>query len=167
MAERAKQDQDVVAVILEDHRTMEDLFRRMRSVEEDRAGALAEFSALLIAHGEAEESEVYGALKRFKDVDDEEVEHGAEEHAEGNEALLALLEVSEVGSEEWDARLEDLVKAVNHHLDEEERTILNGARESVPDKRRAELAEAFLRERERQLAADCGSIENVRAVVRG
>ncbi|MFI6001976.1 hemerythrin domain-containing protein [Streptomyces sp. NPDC051366] len=167
MAVDKQENQDVVAVILKDHRTMEDLFRRMRSVEEDRAGALAKFSALLIAHGEAEESEVYGALKRFKDVDNEEVEHGTEEHAEGNEALLALLEVSEVGSDEWDARLEDLVKAVSHHLDEEERTILNGARENVPDERRAELGAAFLRERQRQLEADCGSIGNVRAVVRG
>ncbi|MEU9007582.1 hemerythrin domain-containing protein [Streptomyces sp. NPDC048551] len=167
MAADKQQDQDVVALILEDHRTMEELFRRMRSVEADRAGALAKFSALLIAHGEAEESEVYGALKRFKDVDDDEVEHGTEEHAEGNGALLALLEVSEVGSDEWDERLEELVKAVTHHLDEEERTILNGAREAVPDERRAELGAAFLRERERQLAADCGSVENVRAVVRG
>ncbi|MGW6691107.1 hemerythrin domain-containing protein [Streptomyces sp. NPDC054961] len=162
-----QENQDIVAVILKDHRTMEELFRQMRSVEADRAGALAKFSALLVAHGEAEESEVYGALKRFKDVDNEEVEHGAEEHAEGNEALLALLEVSEVGSDAWDSRLEDLVKAVSHHLDEEERTILNGARENVPDERRAELAVAFLRERERHLAADCGSIDNVRAVVRG
>ncbi|MEU6892431.1 hemerythrin domain-containing protein [Streptomyces sp. NPDC046557] len=160
-------EQDVVAVILEDHRRMEDLFRRMRSVEADRAAALREFSALLIAHGEAEEAEVYGALKRFKGVDDEEVDHGSEEHAEGNEALLALLEVSEVGSDEWDERLEELAKAVSHHIDEEERTILNGARESVPDERRAELGEAFLRARERHLAADCGSVENVRAVVSG
>ncbi|MEU9414561.1 hemerythrin domain-containing protein [Streptomyces sp. NPDC048272] len=159
-------DHDVVAVILKDHRTMEDLFRRMRSVEADRAQALKKFSALLIAHAEAEEAEVYGALKRFKNVDDEEVEHGAEEHTEGNEALLALLEVAEVGSEEWDERLEDLSKAVSHHIDEEERTILNGARENVPDERRAELGVAFLREREKHLAADCGSIENVRAVVR-
>lgn len=159
------QEQDVVAVILKDHRTMEDLFRRMRSVEADRAGALEKFSALLIAHGEAEEAEVYGALKRFRDIDNKEVEHGEKEHAEGNEALLALLEVDEVGSEEWDGRLEDLVKAVTHHLDEEERTILNGARENVPDERRAELGAAFLRERERQLASGCGSIENVRGIV--
>ncbi len=167
MSADKQQDQDVVAMILKDHRTMEDLFRRMRSVESDRAAALAEFSALLIAHGEAEESEVYGALKRFKDVDNEEVEHGTEEHDEGNRALLALLEVSEVGSDAWDSRLEELVKAVSHHLDEEERTILNGARENVPDERRAELGAAFLKERERHLSADCGSVENVRSLVRG
>ncbi|PVC76445.1 hemerythrin domain-containing protein [Streptomyces sp. CS081A] len=162
----SKENEDVVAAILEDHRTMEDLFRRMRSVEADRAAALKEFSALLIAHGEAEEAEVYGALKRFKNVDDEEVDHGTEEHQEGNEALLALLEVDEVGSEEWDERLEKLVEAVTHHLDEEERTILSDARENVPDERRAELGAAFLKERARQLASDCGRVENVREVVR-
>ncbi|WP_225802521.1 hemerythrin domain-containing protein [Streptomyces sp. NK15101] len=161
------QEQDVVEVILKDHRTMEELFRQMRSVEADRAGALKKFSALLIAHAEAEEAEVYGALKRFKNVDDEEVEHGAEEHEEGNRALLALLEVEDVGSEDWDSKLEDLVEAVSHHVDEEERTILNGARENVPDERRAELGAAFLKERRRQLESDCGSIENVRAVVGG
>ncbi|OQQ13171.1 cation-binding protein [Streptomyces sp. M41(2017)] len=160
-------EHDVVEMILKDHRRMEDLLRRMRSVEADRAKALEQFSALLIAHGEAEESQVYGALKRFKDVDDEEVEHGAEEHHEGNAALLALLEVSEVGSDTWDTRLEALAQAVSHHLDEEERTILNGARESVPDERRAELGAAFLQEREKQLAADCGSVDSVRAIVKG
>ncbi|MFG2867072.1 hemerythrin domain-containing protein [Streptomyces sp. NPDC048338] len=162
-----RKDQDVVAVILEDHRAMEELFRRMRNVEADRAKALEEFSALLIAHGEAEEAEVYGALKRFKGVDDDEVEHGAEEHADGNKALLALLEVDDVGSEKWDERLEDLVEAVSHHVDEEERTILNGARENVPDTRRAELGAAFLAEREKQLASGCGSVQHVRAVVHG
>ncbi|MFE7096545.1 hemerythrin domain-containing protein [Streptomyces erythrochromogenes] len=164
MADEGK-DQDVVAVILKDHRTMEELFRRMRSVEADREAAREKFAALLIAHGEAEENKVYGALKRFRDIDDDEVEHGEEEHAEGNEALLKLLEVDDVGSEEWDERLEDLVKAVTHHLDEEERTILNGARENVPDERRAELGAAFLEERAKQLSSDCGSIENVRKIV--
>ncbi|WP_338498380.1 hemerythrin domain-containing protein [Streptomyces sp. SJL17-4] len=165
MSDGSKEDQDVVAVILRDHRTMEDLFRRMRSVESDRAAALKELSALLVAHGEAEEAEVYGALKRFRDIDNEEVEHGTEEHAEGNEALLRLLEVEDVGSDEWDSRLEDLVQAVSHHIDEEERTILNGARENVPDERRAELGAAFQEERARQLASGCGDIENVREIV--
>lgn len=167
MSTDSKVDQDVVAVILKDHRTMEDLFRRMRSIEADRAAALKEFSALLIAHGEAEEAEVYGALKRFRGVDNEEVEHGTEEHTEGNKALLALLEVEDVGSDAWDERLEELVKAVSHHLDEEERTILNGARENVPDERRAELAAAFQKERAKLLASDCGSPENVRKIIDG
>ncbi|MGW0613663.1 hemerythrin domain-containing protein [Streptomyces sp. NPDC002788] len=157
--------QDIVELILQDHRRMEDLFRQMRSVEADREGALREFADLLIAHALAEEAKVYPALKRYKNIDDEEVEHGEHEHDEGNEALLELLEVEEVGSDEWDEKLEGLVEAVTHHADEEERTILNGARENVTMERREELGLAFWQERERQLKAGCGSVDNVRKIV--
>ncbi|MGW0551564.1 hemerythrin domain-containing protein [Streptomyces sp. Wb2n-11] len=156
---------DVVELILKDHRRMEDLFHAMRSVEADRAAALSEFADLLIAHGEAEEAEVYPALRRYKKVDDEEVEHGEEEHTEGNKALAALLEVSEVGSDEWDEKLEELSQAISHHTDEEERTLLNHARELVKDERRAELGAAFVRERDRLIKENCGSLENVRKVI--
>lgn len=156
---------DVVEIILQDHRRMEELFRTLRNVEADRATALAEFADLLIAHGEAEEEKVYPDLARREPVDEEEVEHGVHEHQEGNEALLTLLEVTDTGSEEWNEKLEDLVSAVTHHLDEEERTLLNDAREHVPEERRAELGRAFTRARAEHLAAGCGRPENVRAVV--
>ncbi|MEV0126079.1 hemerythrin domain-containing protein [Streptomyces sp. NPDC050703] len=165
MANKAESG-DVVELILRDHRRMEDLFRLMRSVEADRAAALREFADLLIAHALAEEAEVYPALKRYRDIENDEVEHGVEEHEEGNEALLALLEVDEVGSDEWDEKLEKLVEAVTHHADEEERTILNGARENVAMERREELGAAFIRERAKQLEQNCGRVENVRSVVK-
>ncbi|MFF8833015.1 hemerythrin domain-containing protein [Streptomyces sp. NPDC015131] len=161
----APTDTDVVELILRDHRRMEDLFRTMRNAEADRAGALKEFAALLVAHATAEEREVYPALRRYKNVDDEDVEHGVHEHHEGNEALLALLEVADTGSDEWDEKLEDLVTAVNHHADEEERTLLNDARENVAPERRAELGEAFAAAREEQLEAGCGSVAHVRHLV--
>ncbi|MGW7069064.1 hemerythrin domain-containing protein [Streptomyces sp. NPDC054855] len=158
---------DVVELILDDHRRMEELFRAMRSVEAERAEALKKFADLLIAHALAEEAEVYPALRRYRDIDNEEVEHGVEEHEEGNEALLALLEVDDVGSDDWDEKLEKLVEAVTHHTDEEERTILNGARENVAMERREELGTAFTKERDKHLKAGCGSIDNVRRVVKG
>ncbi|MEV2251556.1 hemerythrin domain-containing protein [Streptomyces sp. NPDC050147] len=157
---------DVVELILDDHRRMEELFRDMRSVEADRAQALKKFADLLIAHALAEEAEVYPALRRYRDIDNDEVEHGVEEHEEGNEALLALLEVDDVGSDDWDEKLEKLVEAVTHHTDEEERTILNGARENVAMERREELGTAFTKERDKHLKADCGDIDNVRRVVK-
>ena len=75
LAEQGKQEQqdgteDVVELILRDHRAMEDLFREMRSVDADRAAALHRLADLLIAHAEAEEAEVYPALRRYKNVDD-------------------------------------------------------------------------------------------------
>lgn len=158
---------DVVELILDDHRRMEDLFRRMRSVEAQRADALREFADLLVAHALAEEHEVYPALKRFRDVDNDEVDHGKEEHDDGNKALLALLEVDDVGGDAWDEKLEQLVEAVTHHMDEEERTVLNGARENVPTERREELGAAFTKDRAKHLEANCGDIDNVRRIVKG
>ncbi|MFF9408053.1 hemerythrin domain-containing protein [Streptomyces anandii] len=153
---------DVVELILKDHRRMEDLFRTMRNAESDRAAALDEFAHLLIAHACAEEDEVYPALRRYKNVDGDDVDHSVHEHQEANEALLALLEVEDTGSEEWDEKLEELVAAVNHHADEEERTLLNDARENVADERRSQLGEAFREARAKYLQSGCGSIDNVR-----
>ncbi|MFE1910007.1 hemerythrin domain-containing protein [Streptomyces anandii] len=153
---------DVVELILRDHRRMEDLFRTMRNAESDRAAALEEFAHLLIAHASAEEDEVYPALRRYKNVDGEDVDHSVHEHQEANEALLALLEVEDTASEEWDEKLEELVTAVNHHADEEERTLLNDARENVADERRSQLGEAFREARAKYLESGCGSIDNVR-----
>ncbi|MER5838742.1 hemerythrin domain-containing protein [Streptomyces prasinus] len=158
---------DVVELILQDHRRMEDLFRTMRNVEADRASALAEFANLLIAHASAEEDEVYPALRRYKNVDGDDVDHGVHEHEEANEALLALLEVEDTASQDWEDKLEELVTAVNHHADEEERTLLNDARENVADDRRAQLGTAFREARARYLENDCGSVENVRELVAG
>jgi hemerythrin superfamily protein len=156
---------DVVELILQDHRRMEELFRTMRNVEADRATALEEFAHLLIAHASAEEDEVYPALRRYKNVEGEDVDHSVHEHHEANEALLALLEVEETASDQWEGKLEELVTAVNHHADEEERTLLNDARENVTDDRRRELGQKFQKARAQQLESGCGSVENVRKLV--
>ncbi|MEU5690276.1 hemerythrin domain-containing protein [Actinosynnema sp. NPDC020468] len=153
---------DVVELILADHRRFEELFRALRDRSSDRSAVLAELAELLVAHAEAEESEVYPALKRYREVDSDEVDHGAEEHAEGHQALLALLEVADTESDEWEAKLEELVEALNHHVDEEERTILNDTREQVAADRRAELGEKFLAVRQERIADDCGDLEYVR-----
>lgn len=162
---QGEETEDVVELILRDHRTMEDLFREMRSVDADRAAALRRLADLLIAHAEAEETEVYPALRRYRNVDEEDVEHSVEEHTEGNEALLALLEAGPPGGEDWDEKLEDLVQAVTHHLDEEERSLINDTRENVAESRRAELGRAFARARRDQLASLPGRVENVRRLV--
>lgn len=157
---------DVVDLILADHRRFEDLLREIRNVEADREQALAELSALLVAHAEAEEKEVYQTLRyKADDVTEEEVEHSSEEHDEGHEALLELLEVDDVDSDEFGEAVEKLTEALSHHMDEEERTILNPAREDVSDEVREQLGAAFAEERQRQIDNDCGSIANVRRLV--
>ncbi|WP_168582052.1 hemerythrin domain-containing protein [Gephyromycinifex aptenodytis] len=157
---------DIVDVIIDDHRTLESLLRDLRNSSLDRDAARKAFAALLIAHGEAEEEAVYPKFKRGTDqIGEHEAEHGTEEHAEGNQALLELLEAKGTDTQKYDDAAEKLSAYVYHHLVEEELTILNPAREELPEKARMEIGAAFLAARSRHLDADCGRIENVRTVV--
>lgn len=157
---------DVVDMILADHREFERLFRALRNREEDRWERLRELADLLVAHAMAEETEVYPSLRRQAPEEREEVEHSVEEHAEGHEALEALQAVRDVNSEEWEEALEALVEAVTHHLDEEERDVLNAAREKVPEETRLQLGEGFMRARMGWLQTGPGSPEKVHDIVR-
>jgi hemerythrin-like domain-containing protein len=156
---------DVVDLILADHRLFEDLLRALRDVTQDRAAIRASLADLLAAHAGAEERHVYPALERRRTVDDEEIEHGTHEHLEGNERMLDLLEVRDVTSEDFDEAVEELTKALAHHLDEEERTILNPARTDVDAGVKAELGRAFAAERNRQLEEGAGKPDNLRRLI--
>jgi hemerythrin superfamily protein len=156
---------DVVDLILDDHRRFETLLRDLRDSSQDRDAVRRAFAALHVAHAEAEEQYVYPKLKRRNAVDGDEADHGVEEHAEGNEALLAVLELAGTDTEAFDDAVEELARLVNHHLTEEELTILNPAREEVGPQDRADLGEQFATERNRQIDDDCGRLENVRRIV--
>ncbi len=158
-------DGDVVEIILADHRWFEEALRELRDVRSDRPAVLADLATVLIAHAEAEESKVYPSLRRKQAIDEHEVEHSEHEHAEGNEALLALMEVGDPSSEEFGDKTHELSEALSHHLDEEERDVLNPARTDVEDSVREKLGAEFGTERMRLIDADCGSLENVRQIV--
>src|SRR6476661_6583363 len=156
---------DVVELILADHRRFEALLRDLRDSSSDRDAVRQAFSTLHTAHAVAEEKHVYPRLRKARAVTAHEAEHGEEEHAEGHEALLAVLELKGTDTQAFDDAVEELAKLVNHHLTEEELTILNPAREEVGPQVRAELGALFVEERNGQIDADCGRIENVRRIV--
>ena len=154
---------DVVELILEDHRLFEHLLRELRNDQNDRGALLKQLSALLMAHGDAEESRVYPQLERKDAIEDDEAEHGEQEHREIYEALVPLLEATELYDEEFSHAIHELSETLLHHLDEEERDILNPAREDVSDQERAELGRSWLSERNRMLDEGVGTLEQVRA----
>ncbi|MEX1162716.1 MAG: hemerythrin domain-containing protein [Nitriliruptor sp.] len=156
---------DVVELILADHREFERLLRELRNREADRAGVRSDLADLLVAHAEAEEREVYPTLKRKAPEEAEDIEHGTEEHAEGHEALLALLRADADDDEAFEEALEELSEALTHHLDEEERDVLNAARENVSDEQRSTLGAAFLRVRGELLDGSPGDVRNVARLV--
>ena len=156
---------DVVELILADHRTFEELLRTLRDSSSDREAARRAFATLHVAHAEAEELKVYPTLRHKDAISEGEEDHGEEEHAQGHEALLHVLEAQELDGADFDDLVERLAEVVNHHLTEEELTILNPARDEVEADVLHRLGKDFVEERNRLIDEGCGDIENVRAIV--
>ncbi|HEX5089274.1 MAG TPA: hemerythrin domain-containing protein [Nocardioides sp.] len=156
---------DVIDLILDDHRRFEALLRDLRDSSQDRDAVRRALATLHTAHAIAEETHVYPKLERKDAISEDEAEHGEHEHAEGHVAMLAVLERKGTDTQAFDDAVEELARIVNHHLTEEELTILNPAREEVADQARAELGQRFAAERNRQIDAGCGTVDQLRELV--
>jgi hemerythrin superfamily protein len=156
---------DVIDLILDDHRRFEGLLRDLRDSTSDRHAVRRALAMLHTAHAVAEEKHVYPQLEQNDAIDEDEAEHGEHEHAEGHEAMLAVLELEDTDSQAFDDAVEELARVINHHLTEEELTILNPAREDVSDEVRSELGQTFADERNRQIDQGCGGIAQLRELV--
>lgn len=156
---------DIIDLISDDHRLFEELMRAMRDVTADRDAARSAFADLLIAHSEAEEEIVYPRLKSKKVIDGEEEEHGEAEHAATNEALLHLLRAKGTDTQKFEDALEAVAEVLNHHIGEEELSILNPAREDASEDLRQELGKTWSAQRNDLLEAGCGSEAKVAKLV--
>jgi len=147
---------DVVQLIMDDHREVERLFQALRTQKDDRPLLLPQLTSLLIAHSRAEESEVYPAA-RDEAGETDEVAHSQEEHAEAD-AMLEEIAALDPGTEAFEQKLEELIEAVTHHVEEEETKVLPGMRERLSAERRDELAQAFSEARTQHLGDRPGGI---------
>lgn len=156
---------DIVDLIIDDHRRMERLLRDLRDTTADRDGLRQAIAAVLVSHAEAEESIVYPKLRKRAAITGHDAEHGEEEHAEGHEALLAVLELKGTDTDAFDSAVQELSNAIAHHLAEEEVSILSPAREELGDRARRDLGEQWAAERNRLIDDNCGTLTNVRRLV--
>ena len=141
--------QDVVDLILNDHRQVEQLFAQLKSEPAARANLVPVLISLLTAHSRAEEAEVYPPAKS-EAGESEEVAHSQEEHLLADK-LLQKLQATDPTSSDFEDALDEVVKAVTHHVGEEESKVLPGLRERLDATRLAELGEAFLASRQEHL----------------
>jgi hemerythrin superfamily protein len=140
---------DVVELIKSDHREVERLFDLLQKEPATRGLNFPVVCALLIAHSRAEEAEVY-PIAKDEAGETEEVSHSQGEHAEA-EHLLEEMIAMDFESAKFDKALDELIKAVSHHVEEEESRVLPGMQQRLSAERRAELAEAFISARTEHL----------------
>ena len=81
--------EDVVDLILRDHRELERMFAQLKSDPDSRPSVVPLLTTLLTAHSRAEEAEVYPAVRKEAGHPDD-VEHSQEEHLLADRLLLEL-----------------------------------------------------------------------------
>ncbi len=140
--------QDAVTLILNDHREMETLLAQLQSGEGNRPELLAKVDAMLKAHAEAEEHQVYPALADIGAEDD--VRDGLEEHHEADDLLEQVRSLGP-DDEEFESTLQEFVAAIAAHMEVEESELLPMLKEHLSEERLQELGRAFAEARDTEL----------------
>jgi hemerythrin superfamily protein len=133
---------DAVTLIMNDHRVLERLFEKLKAGNGDQRALVAEVKARLVAHSEAEETQVYPAIKDADPNEAEEVDHAYDEHEQADR-LLMQVESAEPGSAAFDKALTAFIDAVKHHVEEEETEVLPALKEAVDGSTLERLGAAF------------------------
>jgi hemerythrin superfamily protein len=113
---------DAIALLKQDHRTVEQLFKQFEDAEEDEQGEIAErVCQLLTVHAQIEEEILYPAAKEaFAEKEDDDMVYEAEvEHATAKD-LIAKIEAMTPEDESFKATVKVLSEYIKHHVKEEE-----------------------------------------------
>jgi arginyl-tRNA synthetase len=116
---------DVVDVLTADHREFDRIFTELEGLrgrtEPDaltrKRELVDEVTIGLVKHSVAEETRVYPRVE--KEIDKGEADHSKHEHAEAEETMKRLerMDPDDAG---FDAAVEELIREIRHHVQEEE-----------------------------------------------
>jgi len=120
MADR--KPQDAIALLKEDHRTVEDLFAQFEKASGDgRKQKIAEQICLeLSVHATIEEEIFYPACEGK--IDEDLLKEAYVEH-DGAKVLIAEIEGGGTSDEFYDAKVKVLQEQIEHHVEEEEKRL--------------------------------------------
>jgi hypothetical protein len=132
----ADQQRDVIEVLENDHREVEEMFAELESLrgaatEEAMARRKAvteQVTIELVRHSVAEEVLVYPEVE--KKVSADEAEHAREEHADAEETLQRL-EKLDADDPAFDDELAVLMAEIRHHIEDEEGEMFAHMREVI------------------------------------
>ena len=137
---------DAVALLKQDHRTVEELFRRYESMDdgEERTEIVRQFTRELSVHAAIEEQVLYPEVKDVLPQGRSMAEEAIQEHQEAKEAL-ADLERMDATDPGFDRKVRTLIADVRHHVEEEENEMLPRLASAVPASTLDELGEKMER----------------------
>ena len=154
---------DAIAVLKQDHREVEQLFKRFEKAgngaHRTKAQLVAAMSEALSRHAEIEELLFYPTVREKMPRIESDVLEALEEH-HVVKVLLKELEGLDPTAERYDAKVTVLIELVRHHVKEEERDMFPKVRDRIDRKDLVELgaelrdAKRFVPTRPHPLAPD-------------
>lgn len=137
--------QDIVRLILEDHKPLKKLIRVLKNRDLDfnqRQDAFNEFAPLLLNHSKSEEQSLYIYMKD-EDALREEGFEGDVEHALADQLVEEIRRTD--NDDLWSAKVQVLADLVENHIEEEENKRLSDFKKYSEIEDRIQLGQAFLR----------------------
>jgi hemerythrin superfamily protein len=135
--------QDVVELIIADHRAVEQVFTELESREgspQHRRDLADHVIAELVRHSVAEEQYLYPAARKALPDGDDIAKHEISEHAEAEQTMKDL-----DGLDPTDARFDELLgklmSDIRHHVQDEENDLLPRLRQACDDAELRELGD--------------------------
>jgi hemerythrin superfamily protein len=144
-------DEDIVELILEDHKPLKEFIVIMKDVEQPldkRREAAENFAVQLVAHAKPEELVLYAQMKKVEELKIEAFE-GETEHSLADQMLEEIKRVTD--DDVWSAKVKVLAELVEHHIEEEENDILPDVRKKMKLSLRERMGEQFLDEKSKML----------------
>lgn len=142
-AKQTDSSEDIVKLILEDHKPLKVLIKIMKDSENSfsqRRKAFEKFAPLLISHAKPEEQVLYGFMKDEEDLREEAFE-GDVEHSLADEMIESVKATSD--KDECGAKIKVLAELVEHHIEEEESELLPDFKKHADAEERMELGAEY------------------------
>jgi iron-sulfur cluster repair protein YtfE (RIC family) len=145
---------NAIQLLKEDHKKVSGIFEQLEPTteraEKTREELFGKLKQELDIHAKIEESIFYPAIKQAAETRDIVLEGFEEHHV--IKVLLAELDESPVGTEQWTAKLKVLKENVEHHVEEEEGEMFPKAKDVLEEEQINQLG-ARMEEMKKQLQA--------------
>lgn len=136
-----------------EHAEVSNLMKRVATSSDDssvREELFPEIRESLLAHAHGEEQEFYPELQRFPELDSL-IEQSKKEHKE-IESFLKKLSSGDKGTNEWRLEFEEMMAAVESHVDLEENQLFPKATDLVSSEQADQMLERYEQVEEREKA---------------
>lgn len=144
---------DVFRLLKQDHKEVQQLFKKIEDSSDTaiktREKTYKELMRELTVHARVEERIVYPRLRQLDKLE-ETVREGIEEHHVA-EQLMEEIARMPADDEQWMPKVTVLKEMVEHHVDEEEKTLFPKAAKSLDKSEMEELGEVVAEEKKDML----------------